>query len=264
MRRHPLNEFLANMSHEFRTPLNAVIGFAELLLESQTIGEEEKSFIQAILRNGQQLERLVDDLLDLPQVESERFTLEKVPFSLSLLIAEVISPLKLQAEAKGVRLTVISETELPALIVSDPARIRKALMHVIGNAIKFTFKGEVEIRVSSRLIASQPRDEVMRFIVRDTGIGISPEEQTRLFQPFSQADSSMQRQFGGSGLGLFLSRKFAQALGGDLTLESSARGEGSVFVMTIRPEVSEQSRAEVLALPRRSAMNKFGKRVCDR
>ncbi|WP_374075929.1 PAS domain S-box protein [Bdellovibrio bacteriovorus] len=225
--------FLANVSHEIRTPLGAMLGFTEMLKEDASLTSDHKETIETILRNGQQLLRIVDEILDISKVESERIQIEHIAFSLPNLLEDVVLLLKGRAEEKGIELRV-SYQNLPEFIVSDPTRLRQILINVIGNAIKFTDEGNVELIVS--------RKKNLEFRVVDTGIGISPEQKSNLFQPFAQADSSTTRRFGGTGLGLFLSRKLARLLGGDVILDKSVSGKGSTFLITIAFE--EASRSE--------------------
>ncbi len=221
--------FLANMSHEIRTPLGAMLGFAELMLQNSNLPSDQSEFANTIRRNGQQLLRIVDEILDISKVESERIFIEKVPFALAPLIKDVTSLLQAQIEEKPIELIVSVQSKLPDRIITDPTRLRQILINVIGNAIKFTERGKIEVKVE--LIRNS--QETLKITVVDTGIGITEEQARRLFQPFSQADSSMTRRFGGTGLGLFLSKKLAQLLGGDLVLAESVPGQGSRFVMTI-------------------------------
>lgn len=225
--------FLANVSHEIRTPLGAMLGFTEMLKEDASLTPDYKETIDTILRNGQQLLRIVDEILDISKVESERIQIEHIAFSLPNLLEDIFHLLKGRAEEKGIELRV-SYQNLPEFVVSDPTRLRQILINVIGNAIKFTDEGYVE------LIASHKKN--LEFRVVDTGIGISAEQRSNLFQPFAQADSSTTRRFGGTGLGLFLSRKLARLLGGDVILDKSTSGKGSTFLITIA--LKEASRLE--------------------
>lgn len=226
------SEFLANMSHEIRTPLGAVLGFTELLSDPSLTSEERANFIEVISRNGKQLANLVDDILDLSKIEAGKIEVEKLEVSLPRLVAEVVALFRMKAESKGLKLSLEMPEQVPRVIQSDPTRIRQILVNLIGNAIKFTDSGAITVRARLEEFSMQKTTKVV-FTVKDTGIGISNEQKERLFKPFAQADMSTTRKFGGTGLGLVLSKKLAQALGGDLNLVESELGGGSVFEFTI-------------------------------
>lgn len=236
--------FLANVSHEIRTPLGAMLGFTEMLKEDESLSEEQRNTIETILRNGQQLLRIVDEILDISKVESERIQIEYIPFSLPALLDDVVHLLKGRAEEKGIDLKVKYQ-KLPEFIISDSTRLRQILINVIGNAIKFTDEGYVELEARC--------NKNLQFRVTDTGIGISPEQRGNLFQPFAQADSSTTRRFGGTGLGLFLSRKLARLLGGDVILDKSAAGKGSSFLITVAYQKADHGR-DLPAVPEENHM----------
>lgn len=217
--------FLANVSHEIRTPLGAILGFTEILRDEETPPQDHKKLLETIMRNGQQLLQIVDEILDISKVESERIQLEKIPFSLPNLVNDVTFLLKTKAQEKGLEIRV-RYFQTPEFVVTDPTRLRQILVNIIGNAVKFTDKGSVDVDISYH-------HNSLEFRITDTGIGIKPEDRAHLFQPFMQADSSTTRRFGGTGLGLFLSRKLARLMGGDVTLDKSASGQGSVFLVTI-------------------------------
>jgi hypothetical protein len=242
------------MSHEIRTLLGAMIGFAELIRESPSLSADQSQSVSTIVRNGRQLLRIVDEILDISKVESERINIEHIRFPLSQVIEDVRSLLQFQAEAKGLQLLWQNDPGLPENVISDPTRLRQILLNVIGNAIKFTNRGHIRVRTSATDPAPSGHRLTIQFEVADTGVGISPEQERRLFQPFAQADSSMTRKFGGTGLGLYLSKKLAQVLGGDLVLKRSRVGEGSLFEITIRPELPAQTgKAKSASLPESSA-----------
>jgi PAS domain S-box-containing protein len=223
------SSFLANMSHEIRTPLGVVLGFSELLMNDEMEGEEKARSIEIIKRNGQLLSNIINDILDLSKVEAGKLQIESVDVPLKDLLDEVMLLQNLAASGKGIQLTFTPEADLPVLIKTDPTRLRQILFNVIGNAIKFTDKGAVHITVKF----SPHNGQKLIFAVQDTGTGISPEQAQKLFAPFTQADVSTTRRFGGTGLGLVLSKKLAQALGGDLILKESVFGQGSTFELTI-------------------------------
>ena len=239
--------FLANMSHEIRTPLGAMLGFAELLNE-EGLQAEQKRFLATLSRNGQQLLRIVDEILDLSKVESDRIHIENVEFSLGGLVQEVISLLRLQAEEKNLGFHVNSLVGIPDRIVGDPNRLRQILINVIGNAIKFTLNGSVDVHFELHTRAAHPDKPVLEISVIDTGIGVAREQRDKLFQPFVQADNSMTRRFGGTGLGLFLSRRLARLMGGDVVLGPSQPLKGSQFIITVTVEVCESPTAKIPGL----------------
>ncbi|WP_291515831.1 PAS domain S-box protein [Bdellovibrio sp. ArHS] len=228
--------FLANVSHEIRTPLGAMLGFAEILQEADGLTEDLQRSLETIYRNGQQLLRIVDEILDISKVESQKIEIEKLAVPLKDLLRDIEHLLMLRAEEKGIVLK-ITYSDLPEYIRTDPTRLRQILFNIIGNAIKFTDRGSVELQVRQRRDSEKSTSCVLEFRVIDTGIGITEEQQSILFQPFAQADSSTTRRFGGTGLGLFLSRKLARLLGGDVILDKSLSGKGSVFLITVACDV---------------------------
>jgi PAS domain S-box-containing protein len=228
--------FLANMSHEIRTPLGAVLGFSELLVNTDMTPSEKQNAIEIIKRNGKLLSTIINDILDLSKVEAGKLVIDKTKVELFELLHEIVALLNLEAAGKGIRLNVTSEGVVPHSIKTDPTRLRQILFNLVGNAIKFTDHGTVNLKV--RLA---PNDaSKLEFIVKDTGVGIAPDQATRLFSPFTQADATTTRKFGGTGLGLVLSKKLANALGGDVSLEDSKLGQGSTFIIRIDHGQSEE------------------------
>lgn len=225
------SDFLANMSHEIRTPLGAVLGFSELLMEDGISDRERQAYMSTIRRNGQLLSALIDDILDLANVESGRLEVEALEFALSELVAEVVSVFEPQATAKGLPLLVEMPQGLPNMCKSDPRRLKQIFVNLIGNAIKFTNFGHVIIRLNGK--PAGERRFILEIEFEDSGIGIPPKQTDVLFQPFTQVDASITRKFGGTGLGLVLSRQLARALGGDLKLSWSVVGGGSCFRLRI-------------------------------
>ncbi|MBX3032863.1 MAG: response regulator [Bdellovibrionaceae bacterium] len=221
--------FLANMSHEIRTPLAAVLGFADVLAQGQLPEEDRQECVASIHRNGQLLLRLIDDILDFSKIEAQVLEMDMVEFSFEELLRDIESSLSLKAREKGVELKITGAEHLSGRYVSDPSRIKQILLNIIGNAIKFTSRGGVYVSVS------RDNDEITAR-VRDTGVGLSQDQSRRLFQPFSQADTSTRRRFGGSGLGLVISRQIAKALGGDVLLEDSSPDQGSTFLVKFRAD----------------------------
>lgn len=223
--------FLANISHEIRTPLTAIIGFAELVQDKDQSEFERMTAIKSIWSNAKLLGILVDEILDMAKVEAGRLNTEKIAVHLPTLIEDVSTTMALRAKHKGIELQVEAEPDVPDAILSDPTRLRQCMFNVIGNAIKFTDRGSVHLHIST--VSNTAGKLLIKMSVTDTGIGVAPENQSRLFQPFTQADSSTTRRFGGTGLGLFLSKRLSQEMGGDLILEKSAEGIGSTFILTV-------------------------------
>ncbi|HYX35839.1 MAG TPA: response regulator [Oligoflexus sp.] len=223
--------FLANMSHEIRTPLGAILGFSELLKEPETSGLTPAQCIEAIQRNGEQLAHLIDDILDLSKVEAGKLETEKVQVCLGELIRESLIGLKLKADEKGLGLVLDLVEPLPVVVLTDPLRLRQVLLNIIGNAIKFTALGQVSVAVKCETLATDQARLVV--LVRDSGEGMTEEQASRLFKPFTQSDTSMTRRYGGTGLGLALSRQLARAMDGDLRLVTTEPGEGSTFRIEI-------------------------------
>jgi signal transduction histidine kinase/DNA-binding NarL/FixJ family response regulator len=241
------SQFLANMSHEIRTPMTAILGFAELIGHSiegcttcpdhQTCPTraQNKESIRIIRRNGEHLLDLINDILDLSKIEAGKMPVERIACSPVQVVEEVVSFMRVRAIEKGLSLDARFEFPLPETILSDPVRVRQVLINLVGNAVKFTSEGHVEIVVRCMTGVHAGRAS-MAFDVKDTGIGMTPDEIGRLFQPFAQADSSMMRQHGGTGLGLAISKRLAEALGGDIHIVSRP-GEGSTFTFTVEAEL---------------------------
>ncbi len=219
--------FLANMSHEIRTPLTAIIGFSESLLDANQSMAERMDAIATITRSGKHLLKIINDILDLSKIEADKLEIERIPVSLFDVLADVESIVMLMAQEKGLLFRVDYEFPLPSLIRSDPLRLKQILINLCNNAIKFTEEGSVRIKAGCQCEAG-----ILTLKVIDTGIGLTEEQRTRVFDAFSQADSSTTRRYGGTGLGLHLSRELAQKLGGDLTLESTPE-VGSCFSIRI-------------------------------
>ena len=233
--------FLANMSHEIRTPLGAVLGFSELIINDEvSSAAQKKNMAEAIKRNGQLLSNVINDILDLSKVEAGKLEIEKVSILFSEIISDIESLLSLKAKEKGVALNVETEENMPLALRTDPLRLRQILLNVIGNAIKFTHEGRVDVKI--KLIPSDDGESAkLAFVVHDTGTGMTQDQAKKLFAPFSQADVSTTRKFGGSGLGLILSKKLAKALGGDVALTQTEPNIGSTFVITIDTGLADKS-----------------------
>lgn len=224
-------QFLANMSHEIRTPMNSILGFSDLLAAGGVPEEDEKSYISRIRSNGKQLLRLIDDILDLSKFEAGRIPVHKSSFALRALVDDIASSFQPAIRTKNIDFEVIYRDDETVRIYSDPHRVEQVLVNLIGNAVKFSDGGSIRIVLETSKSAGGKTELVVT--VSDTGIGISPEQQKNLFRVFSQGDTSIARKFGGSGLGLALSRRIAEALGGKLELVRSAPGEGSSFSFRI-------------------------------
>lgn len=240
------SSFLANMSHEIRTPLGAIMGFTDLLTDPALTPAERENYLQIIQRNGQTLSHLINDILDLSKVESGHLDIVQEEFSVRQLVDEVVTLLSVNALEKGISLTVSYDPATPKKVVSDSMRLRQILVNLIGNAIKFTAIGGVRVSVA-------PAEASLVFEIADTGVGIEESQKGKLFQPFTQADGSMTRKFGGTGLGLVLSRRLAEILGGDVELVESEPGFGSRFRVTIENQPQRASRSRSY-----SAMDKRG------
>ncbi|WP_417387926.1 ATP-binding protein [Gimesia sp.] len=239
---HTKSNFLANMSHEIRTPMTAILGFTDLLLdqceEEGNNSSEQISSLQTIKRNGDYLLCLINDILDLAKVEEGMLTLEEIEFSLPVLLSELEFLFQEVVHNKGVHLEIRCVGPVPEMVKTDPTRLRQVLVNLLGNAIKFTEKGSVVLEV--RRSDSLPL--FLNFKITDTGIGIAPEEIKNLFVPFTQADSSTTRQYGGTGLGLTICKKIVENLGGSINLESELnRGTTVTFTLPIGEMKHESS-----------------------
>lgn len=225
------SQFLAAMSHEIRTPLNAVIGFTDLLREA-SLTDEQLQYLDNANLSARNLLDIINDILDLSRIEAGRLDLVPEPHDLRELLGNVVSVYGPAASRKGLSFTLDVPQDLPGLFMLDPVRFRQLVVNLTGNAIKFTERGSVKITVGCEPDPGSSRRFLVTVSVQDTGIGISPEQSTRLFHSFSQADPSISRKFGGTGLGLVISAKLAAKMQGELTFQSE-RGEGSCFSFTV-------------------------------
>jgi PAS domain S-box-containing protein len=248
--------FLANMSHEIRTPLNAILGMTTLALDTR-LTATQRDYLETVKSSAEALLSIVNDVLDFSKIEAKRLELERTPFDLREVVGDAAALLALRAGEKGLELACDISGDVPQTVLGDPGRLRQVLLNIIGNAVKFTEKGEVVVRVR---VATPPHDAdrvALRFAVTDTGIGIAPDKRDKVFLAFTQADSSTTRRYGGTGLGLAISQRLVELMGGRLAVESEL-GLGSTFHFTAQ---FDQPSAERLAAPVREPGILAGLRV---
>jgi signal transduction histidine kinase/AmiR/NasT family two-component response regulator len=238
------SEFLTNMSHELRTPLTAILGFTDLLLEEEgqaPASGDRAARLQTVRRNGEHLLELINGILDLSKIEAGKMDVARRAVSPAAVLGDVIALLQIRADAKGLRLSSAVEPPFPPTVCTDPTGLRQILINLVGNAIKFTERGAVT--VSARFVSGASGAGKLQFDVVDTGIGLSRRQIERLFEPFTQADTSAARSYGGTGLGLAISRRLARMLGGDITVTSTP-GLGSLFRFEIAVSRGALARVE--------------------
>ena len=242
------SEFMANMSHELRTPMNGIIGFTDLVLTTE-LKKSQQDYLQNVRKSADSLLEIINDILDFSKIEAGKLTIENAPFSLEELVEETVDILSVKTFEKKLEMVFCKESGLPSQFFGDAGRIKQILVNLMGNAIKFTEKGEIVVSVKSQAIYEKESSRYMplSISVKDTGIGISKSKLVKIFESFTQADSSTTRRYGGTGLGLTISKSLAELMGGDLKVESEP-GRGSTFSLTLDLQIAND-KAELQPFP---------------
>jgi signal transduction histidine kinase/ligand-binding sensor domain-containing protein/CheY-like chemotaxis protein len=253
------SEFITNISHDLRTPMNGILGMTEIAL-SEELSPEVREYLETVYASGQTLLELINEILDLSRVEAGRMALDPGPFGLRALLDELEGTLGVAARGKGLTLTMRVAPEVPDAWVGDARLLRRVIVNVVGNAVKFTQAGSVALDVDLATVPSAGAEQLLRFRVRDTGIGIPPDRLAAVFEMFTQADGSTTRRYGGSGLGLTISRQFVELMGGHIGVESTV-GEGTTFTFTVALEPGEAAAPTPSRVPTKVAPSPLPLRV---
>jgi PAS domain S-box-containing protein len=244
------SEFLANISHELRTPMNSVVGLANILAMSKPLTDQQKEFVRTLQMSADVLLTIINDLLDLSKIEANSIELEKLPFNMVQLLQDIISLLSVRIREKGLNFLLDQESMKRRIYIGDPNRIRQVMLNLCSNAVKFTEKGHIRLSIRSEP-SPMPGIEMVCINVADTGIGIPADKLCSVFDKFVQADSSITRKYGGTGLGLTITKSLVEAMNGSVTVESTP-GEGSVFTVSIPLAVAPEDALPVAAMPKRA------------